>query len=106
MGSDGEYHNEGGFSKAVAVNGSNAADDAGKRDNGNSRHNRAHVFKPVFFMQQYIGGRTDNHRQQGNEQHKFEHTPAVHFDGLSDQISHPQRRHHRRKDGGDGGHTD
>ena len=57
-------------------------------------------------MQQDIGGRTDNDRQQGNEQHKFEHTPAVHFDSLSDQISHPQRRHHRREDGGNRGHAD
>ena len=82
--SDGEYHHEGGFGETMAMNGCDTADDAGKRDNGNSRHNRAHVFKPVFFMQQDIGDRADNDRQQGNEQHKLEHTPAVHFDGLSD----------------------
>ena len=60
----------------------------------------------MFFMQQDIGGRADNDRQQGNKQHKLEHTPAIHFDGLSDQISHPQRRHHRSKDGGNSGHAD
>lgn len=60
--SDGKYHHEGGFGETMAMNGCNTADDAGKRDNGNGRHNRAHVFKPVFFMQRDIGDRADNDR--------------------------------------------
>ena len=35
VGSDGEYHNEGGLGETMAVNGSNAADNTGKCDNGN-----------------------------------------------------------------------
>ena len=49
VGSDGKYHHEGGFGETVAMNGSNAADNTGKCDNCNGRHNRAHIFKPVFF---------------------------------------------------------
>jgi len=103
---DGEYHDQGGFGEAVAVDGRNAADNTRECSNGNSRHNRAHVFKPVFFVQQNIGHRTNDNRQKRYKQHKFEHAPAVHFDGLSNQISHPQRRHHRREDGGNRGHAD
>ena len=90
----------------MAVDGCDAADDAGKGDHGNSGHNGTDIFKPVFFVQQDIGSRADNDRQQGNEQHKLEHAPAVHFDGLSDKVSHPQRRHNGGEDGRDGGHAD